>query len=230
MPTFGLPSAPDAPVLNTASPEAELFERYAYDNANLGHAMIRDSNGARSFDTLLRYRGSALAELWRALRTLKALQAERHAQEVREAARTQRPDEPECGRNPRESGRPGSQVDEPAANLALAWLPPWPFPAPAAPAPGGPVPCVQPFEPETRGKPPAPRSPRAEIEQKSQNASLLAGTRPAQRGLAHGVSPAGAGRSGSAPSSARSRPRPRRSPRPPARTRAGPRDRAAAPR
>jgi hypothetical protein len=46
----------------------------------LGHALIRDCNGgARSFDTLLRYRGGALAELWRALRTLKALQAERAA-------------------------------------------------------------------------------------------------------------------------------------------------------
>jgi hypothetical protein len=216
--------------------EAELFARMM-DGGSMGLALIRDSNGARSFDTLLRYRGTALAELWRALRTLKALQAERAAQQAeqaaqegREAARMQRPDEPERRSNPDDSGRPGSQVDEFAANPALAWLPPWPFPAPAAPAPGGPVPCVQPFEPETRGKPPAPRSPRAEIEQKSQNASLLAGTRPAQRGLAHGVSPAGAGRSGSAPSSARSRPRPRRSPRPPARTRAGPRDRAAAPR
>ena len=41
--------------------------------------MIRDCNGARSFDTLLRYRGGTLAELWRALRTLKALQAEARA-------------------------------------------------------------------------------------------------------------------------------------------------------
>jgi hypothetical protein len=36
---------------------------------------------------------------------------------------------------------------------------------------------VQPIEPETRGKPgPAPRSLRAEIGQKSESASLLAGT------------------------------------------------------
>jgi hypothetical protein len=138
--------------------------------------LIRDCNGPRSFDTLLRYRGGTLAELWRALRTLKALQAERHAQEVREAARMQQPDEPECRGNPDNSGRPGSQVDEPAANL-LAWLSPWPFPTPAPPAPGGPAPCVQPIEPETRGKPgPAPRSLRAEIGQKSESASLLAGT------------------------------------------------------
>ena len=58
--------------------EAELFERHHYPGGNLGLALIRDCNGgARSFDTLLRYRGGALAELWRALRTLKALQAER---------------------------------------------------------------------------------------------------------------------------------------------------------
>jgi hypothetical protein len=56
--------------------EAELFERHGYDNASLGLALIRDGNSSRAFDTLLRYRGSALAELWRALRLLKALQAE----------------------------------------------------------------------------------------------------------------------------------------------------------
>src|ERR687892_2270974 len=56
--------------------EAELFERHHYPGGNLGLALIRDCNGARSFDTLLRYRGGTLAELWRALRTLKALQAE----------------------------------------------------------------------------------------------------------------------------------------------------------
>jgi hypothetical protein len=38
--------------------------------------MIRDGNGTRSFETLLRYRGAAMAEFWRALKTLKALQAE----------------------------------------------------------------------------------------------------------------------------------------------------------
>ena len=39
-------------------------------------ALIRDGNGTRSFETLLRYRGAAMAEFWRALKTLKALQAE----------------------------------------------------------------------------------------------------------------------------------------------------------
>jgi hypothetical protein len=41
--------------------------------------MIRDGNGTRSFETLLRYCGAAMAEFWRALKTLKALQAEQAA-------------------------------------------------------------------------------------------------------------------------------------------------------
>jgi hypothetical protein len=59
--------------------EAELFEENRLPGRSLGHALIRDSNGSRSFATLLRYRGGTLAELWRALRTLKALQAEQAA-------------------------------------------------------------------------------------------------------------------------------------------------------
>jgi hypothetical protein len=56
--------------------ETELFTENRLAGRSLGHALIRDGNGARAFDTLLRYRGGTLAELWRALRTLKALQAE----------------------------------------------------------------------------------------------------------------------------------------------------------
>ena len=56
--------------------EAELFEERRSADGGLGLALIRDGNGARSFETLLRYRGAAMAEFWRALRTLKALQAE----------------------------------------------------------------------------------------------------------------------------------------------------------
>jgi hypothetical protein len=56
--------------------ETELFEERGYGNASSGLALIRDGNGARSFETLLRYRGAAMAEFWRALKTLKALQAE----------------------------------------------------------------------------------------------------------------------------------------------------------
>jgi hypothetical protein len=42
----------------------------------MGLALIRDGNATRSFDTLLRYRGTAMAEFIRSRRTLKALQAE----------------------------------------------------------------------------------------------------------------------------------------------------------
>jgi hypothetical protein len=56
--------------------EIELFQERGYSNASPGLALIRDGNGTRSFETLLRYRGAAMAEFWRALKTLKALQAE----------------------------------------------------------------------------------------------------------------------------------------------------------
>ena len=59
--------------------EAELFAERGFDGAGLGVSLIRDGNGTRSFETLLRYRGAAMAEFWRALRTLKALQAEQAA-------------------------------------------------------------------------------------------------------------------------------------------------------
>jgi hypothetical protein len=56
--------------------EAGLFGHCLRGERNLGLALIRDGNGPRAFDTLLRYRGTTLAELWRALRLLKGLQAE----------------------------------------------------------------------------------------------------------------------------------------------------------
>jgi hypothetical protein len=64
--------------------EVELFEERGYANASPGLALIRDGNGKRSFETLLRYRGAAMAEFWRALKTLKALQAEQ-ARDERQA-------------------------------------------------------------------------------------------------------------------------------------------------
>jgi hypothetical protein len=165
--------------------EADLFTWNHLGGAgrNLGLALIRDCNNARAFDTLLRYRGGTLAELWRALRTLKALQVERHAQEVREAARPQRPDEPERRGNPDDSGQPVNPADA-GGNPGLAWLPPWPLPLL-----GGSAPYAQPIEPETRGKPPAPRSLRAEIGQKSTSASLLAGTALVPLGRPSGPGP-----------------------------------------
>jgi hypothetical protein len=109
--------------------EVELFARRSWGaDANPGIALIRDGNGSRSFETLLRYRGAAMAEFWRALRTLKALQAEQAAANepaletrplearpvvvqpkalpTRPAARPPlvhrpRPDEPERGAGPR---------------------------------------------------------------------------------------------------------------------------------
>jgi hypothetical protein len=43
---------------------------------DFGLAIIRDGNGPRALDTLMRYRGSIRADLHRALATLKALQAD----------------------------------------------------------------------------------------------------------------------------------------------------------
>ena len=44
--------------------------------ATFGTDLIRDSYGPRAFATLVRYRGSVLAELFRSLAALKLLQAE----------------------------------------------------------------------------------------------------------------------------------------------------------
>ena len=42
----------------------------------LGYGLMRDGNGPRALETLLRYRGSVLAELFRSLAALKLLQAD----------------------------------------------------------------------------------------------------------------------------------------------------------
>ena len=95
---------------------------------DLGIALTRDGHGARAFPTLLRYRGTAMAEFTRCLRALKTLQAEkaaaieipagRHSQAARaaptsaaraparpmsdQAAPRRRSSEPEPQRNPNE--------------------------------------------------------------------------------------------------------------------------------
>jgi hypothetical protein len=84
--------------------EGELFDHHG---GGLGLALVRTSNGSGAFDTLLRYRGTAMAELWRALRMLKALQAE-----VGEAAPRDIPNEPEARTNPGEI----------ACDRAVVWL------------------------------------------------------------------------------------------------------------
>jgi hypothetical protein len=55
--------------------EVEMFAERHYPGGGPGLAIIRDGNSTRSFETLLRYRGAALAEFTRCLRTLQALQA-----------------------------------------------------------------------------------------------------------------------------------------------------------
>jgi len=140
--------------------EAELFEERRSASGGLGLALIRDGNGARSFETLLRYRGAAMAEFWRALRTLMALQAEQvlHVQQaiegdpvlathpIRLAPRPRladrvQPNEPERAAKPRldylSSEPPVNVLHEPA----VPWLPNEPESAAAASVPG---PCANP--------------------------------------------------------------------------------------
>jgi hypothetical protein len=156
--------------------EVELFARRSWGaDANPGIALIRDGNGSRSFETLLRYRGAAMAEFWRALKTLKALQAEQaaanepalaarpvdvrpKAQPTRPAPRpplahARQPSEPERSPRPRldyvmpDPAAPGRTLHEPAA----PWLPNEPE---TGPAPRGARPNQPPVSTE-----PAPAEP-----------------------------------------------------------------------
>ena len=81
------------PVPQLGGQQTELFEERQVAQGALGLALIRDGNGARSFETVGGAstdlggrcaspngdRGAAMAEFWRAPRTLKALQAEQAA-------------------------------------------------------------------------------------------------------------------------------------------------------
>jgi hypothetical protein len=141
--------------------EAEVLAVRRYGDADLGLALIRDGNGTRSFDTLLRYRGTALAELMRSLRTLKALQAEQAARPVRAAAlaeapapgaplppaavasisapraihrpasRDKSPIEPKSCGNPRKSAPPDDRPNPSGSNPGPAPVRPLPLPEPA---------------------------------------------------------------------------------------------------
>jgi hypothetical protein len=161
--------------------EAELFARNMLDGRGLGLALIRDCNGARAFDTLLRYRGGTLAELWRALRTLKALQAEAAAPhaEIRGVARPaaearalESPIEPEARAKPGDSGRAGERA-APATAPAPARLPHRP-----RPTAGEAASCVQAIGVGRRERPAgaAARPLAPEIVERVGNTSLLAGT------------------------------------------------------
>jgi hypothetical protein len=125
--------------------ETELFEERRSADGGLGLALIRDGNGPRSFETLLRYRGAAMAEFWRALRTLKALQAAQAtatgpalaAHPLRPTVRPpladgSQPNQPERGALPRPAYMlsvpfPSGALHEPAA----PWLPNEPEISPA---------------------------------------------------------------------------------------------------
>jgi hypothetical protein len=45
----------------------------------LGYGLMRDGNGPRALDTMVRYRGAVLAELFRSLAVLEALRAQPRA-------------------------------------------------------------------------------------------------------------------------------------------------------
>jgi hypothetical protein len=121
--------------------EVELFAERSHGNAGPALALLgrrvgergpnpfrrpSDGNGTRSFETLLRYRAAAMAEFWRALRTLKALQAERAATPIGAdltgpaIARRRAPDEPErlIAYVRPEPPTPGPALHEPAAPAA----------------------------------------------------------------------------------------------------------------
>ena len=151
--------------------EVELFEERRYGDAGPGLALIRDGNGTRSFDTLLRYRGAAIAELMRSLRALKALQAEARAPARTEApvrlaavrptaaatplappaAREKKPIEPERRRHPAETARSGGRATPSAPRASV--LGPASGSLMRLPAPGGAALRTQPSEPETWAQP-----------------------------------------------------------------------------
>jgi hypothetical protein len=112
--------------------EAELLEFRSYEGANPGLALIRDGNGTRSIETLVRYRNAAMAEFTRAVRTLQALQAgdgERNARPAIHPA----PKEPRKARDARSSGaRTALLAAMPPARAAAARAHPCPQPSLAA--------------------------------------------------------------------------------------------------
>ena len=110
----------------------ELFEERRSADGGLGLALIRDGNGPRSFETLLRYRGAAIAEFWRALRTLKALQAEQATTELQEAALAPLPSIRPAVR-PQAARHAEPNEPERIAARCLAYLQPEP-PTPGRPA------------------------------------------------------------------------------------------------
>jgi hypothetical protein len=170
--------------------EAELFARQMdgpFGDGDLGLALIRDGNGARAFDTLLRYRGAAQAELFRTLRTLKALQAEAAQQAAPPRRVPVPPPQPADPREPASDPSPEPpNKPEVRANAGESRCEPGsPEPEAAAPGPTRPaaiapalaaMPHAQPSEPRPKqaaGSAPSFPSQRAAA---AGSASLLAGT------------------------------------------------------
>jgi hypothetical protein len=125
--------------------EAEVLVFRSGRDRDLGLALTRDGNGSKAVPTLLRYRGTALAELMRCLRTLQALQAEARAGDLAAPARRRR-------------GRPivpanGRKTDGLAATPAAA--PPAPAPARRHPAAAAPRPAIVATAQDNRANPPA---------------------------------------------------------------------------
>jgi hypothetical protein len=208
--------------------ETELFAYRCRDDANLAIGLMRDGNGTRSVETLLRYRGAAQAELTRALRTLKALQAEQAmparapvrlaavrsgsvaTPSDRPAARVKKPDEPERRGNGRISPPRLIASSDPGLSHVLSSLPQRPMPEAALQA--------QPSEPDTGGLPgksapsaksDGPRSTAISTRSAARASSApTAGSRPPGNNTSNpgAFASAGADEQGGEPRSAGSRP------------------------
>jgi hypothetical protein len=151
--------------------ETEVFAERHFPGGGPGLALIRDGNGTRTIETLLRYRGAAMAEFQRCLRTLKALQAEQaldtgsaleqHPKGPRgrpTLAHRPKPNQPERAAAPRletalaEPATPGPTLHEPAA----LWTPPGPA-ARATPNKRDLAPAISPASAPSRRTPNRPK-------------------------------------------------------------------------
>jgi hypothetical protein len=150
--------------------EVELFEERRWEDAGVGMALIRDGNGTRSFETLMRYRAAAMAEFMRSLRTLKALQAEQAAERAAAAARALKTPvaqlaapAPVRAQPPRATARPAhadpSGPNEPKKGAAPRLDYVVPDPSVAGPTLHEPAACWLPNEPASRMRSAAIMSP-----------------------------------------------------------------------
>jgi hypothetical protein len=167
--------------------EVELFEERRWEDAGVGMALIRDGNGTRSFETLMRYRSAAMAEFMRALRTLKALQAEAALAEPHVAApapgraRSSRPAARRAN-----AGRPRPNKPEPRPGSPSERGPEYMLPNPSGPGRTRHEPAApwMPNEPEPAlALPPAPALPVAHGDRAAGRATVCKLTRSAAGGV-----------------------------------------------